>query len=524
MEKTSIYKEQAMQTPESTIRTIPALLDFCETRHGPIDVFRWREGEEIHAVTYARFAREARALAGAIETATPAGAHIAILGENSYAWLLCWFAALGAGRAAVPLDPQLPAADLLALLRKSDAALLFCSSSFSDVAAQFGNAVFMKEVPALLAPYENSAVWPREARPDDLAAIVYTSGTTGEPKGVLLSHWNFMSDALSGCRVMPIAGHTLLAVLPFYHTLSITPGMLAQLPGGSTVCICGGLRHLTRDLAAFRPAYMVVVPLLAEGMYQQVWAAAKKEGKDKLLRAMLKISGGLQRLGIDLRRRLFKSVLAAFGGNLEWILCGGAPISEECVEGFLRFGIEILPAYGVSECAPGVSLNQRGACRAQSVGQVLDCCQVKIEEGEIFVRGDNVSSGYYKDEQATREAFADGWHRTGDLGYMDGDGYLFITGRKKNLIVLSNGKNVSPEGLEYKLMQISFVKEALVTQEGDDIVAELFLDEEQPDAAARLEEELLALNRRLPVYQRIVKTVLRETEFPKTTTKKIKRG
>ena len=512
-----------MQNKETTFRTIPALLDFCEARHGSHDAFRWREGEEIRNVGYDSLARQTRVLAAALAAQTEPGAKIAILGENSFQWLLCWFAVLCAGRVAVPLDPQLPAANLLALLQKSGTSLLFCSASFDDVAAAFGNAVFMRDVPAMLASYAGTAGWPGEVQPEDLAAIVYTSGTTGEPKGVMLSHSNFIANALSGCRAMPIAGHTLLAILPFYHTLSITPGMLAQLPGGSTVCICGGMKHLTRDMEVFRPEYMVVVPLLAEGMYKKIWDKARKDGKEKLLRTMLGISDALLRIKIDLRRKLFKSVLDAFGGRMEWILCGGAPISQECVAGFLRFGIEILPAYGVTECTPGVSLNVPGACKGQSVGKVLDCCEVKIEDGEILIKGDNVSCGYYQDEEATQKAFIDGWHVTGDLGYVDEDGYMFITGRKKNLIVLSNGKNVSPESLEAKILEIPYVQEALVYQEGDEIVAELFLDEEVPDGAAQLDADVMALNRRLSAYQRITKTLLRDTEFPKTTTKKIKR-
>ena len=513
-----------MKSPELSIRTVPVLLDFCEVKYGPQDVFRWREGEEIRSVTYARFAQEARALAASLAARTEPSAHIAILGENSYHWLLCWFSVLCAGRAAVPLDPQLPAADLLKLLQKSGAELLFCSASFEDVAEGFaGRSVFMKEVPALFAPFDGAAGWPGAVEPDDMAAIVYTSGTTGEPKGVMLSHWNFMSDSLSGCRSVDLKGHTMMAILPFYHTLSITPGMLAQLPGGSTICICGGMRHLPKDFMAFQPEYTVVVPLLAEGLYQKVWDTARKEGKEKLLKTMLKVSGALQKLGLDLRRKLFKSVLEAFGGKLEWLCSGGAPISQECVDGFGRFGIDILQAYGTTECSPGVSLSRRGACRAGSVGQLMDCNEVKIVDGEIYVKGDNVSCGYYQNEAATREVFVDGWHITGDLGHVDEDNYLFITGRKKNLIILSNGKNVSPEGLEQKLMEIPYVKEALVYASGDEIAAELFLDEEVPEAAARLEADLLALNRQLPVYQRIAKTVLRDTEFPKTTTKKIKR-
>jgi len=447
------------------------------------------------------------------------------VGENSYHWLLCWFAALCAGRVAVPLDAQLPTADLLELLEKSGAELLFCAPGYADVAHAFGRAVFMPDVPAMLAPCEGTAGWPCAVQPDDLGMIVFTSGTTGEPKGVMLSHWNFLASILSGSRRVEVTGRVVLAVLPFSHTLSLGPGMLSHLPGGNTVCICGGARQLQRDLAVLRPIGMVVVPLIVEGLYRRIWDTAKKEGKDRLLRATLKVSGALLRVGIDLRRRLFKSVLAAFGGDFHLLLCAGAPLSEDCIAGFSRLGVEILTGYGTTECAPAVAMHGRGTHRALSVGPVLDCNEVKIgNDGEILVKGDNVFMGYYEDRQATREAFTpDGWYRTGDLGCLDEDGYLFITGRKKNLIILSNGKNVSPEGLENKLMELPVIKEALVYESDGEITAELFLDDGTPDAAARLEEELAALNRRLPAYQRITKTVLRDTEFPKTTTKKIKR-
>jgi len=516
-----------MKNPDPSVRSVPALVDFCEREFGPRDAFRWRGGEEIQTVSYARFAREARALAAALAAQTQPGEKIAVLGENSYEWLVSWFAVMGAARVAVPLDPQLPSADLLALLRKSGASLLLCSANFEDVATafskaeSFGRAVFMKDTPALLAPYEGGN-WPCEAQPDGLGAIVYTSGTTGEPKGVMLSQWNFVSDALSGVRHMGADSHETLTMLPFYHTIGITPAILAPLAMGCTISLCKGAKYFKRDLETFSPQTMIIVPLIAQSMYQQVWDVAKKEGKDKLLRILLKISGFLRKLGIDLRRKLFKTVIDAFGGKLEWMFCGGAAVSPEVVTGFAGFGIDLLPVFGATECAPGISMNQRGVCKADSVGVAMDCNEIKLVDDEIWVKGDNVFMGYYENEQATLDSLTpDGWFKTGDLGRFDEDNYLYITGRIKNLIILSNGKNVSPEGLENKLMDIPFVAEALVYEQGGEIVAELFPDAEVPDAAARLEGEIMALNRNLPPYARIAKTVLRDTEFPKTSTKKI---
>jgi len=335
-----------------------------------------------------------------------------------------------------------------------------------------------------------------------------------------------MSNALSGCRAMPYSGRKMFAILPFHHAFALTAGVFANVTAGGTICISGGLKHLEKDFKAFQPNYMVAVPLLAEGLHKKIWETARKENKNELLQHMLRMSNGLLKLGVDLRRKLFKQVLNAFGGQLEWMLVGGAPISEDCMRGLSSFGMDVLPGYGTTECSPAVSTSKLGAHRAYSAGQVMDCNEVKIDEhGEILVRGDNVFKSYYKDEQATAEAFTqDGWYKTGDLGKLDEDGYLYITGRVKNLIILSNGKNISPELLEQKLIEIAYVKEVLVFAEDDKIAAEVFLDEEMPEGAEKLEADIAQLNRQLPSYQRIAKTRVRDTEFPKTTTKKIKRN
>jgi len=503
------------------LQTVQALLDFCEKQYPGRDAFFWRAGETLHKICYRCFVTQVRALAAYFAAQTAPEAHIAIVGGNSYQWLLGWFGIVCAGRVAVPLDAQLTTDGLLQLLEQSDAELLLYAKDFDDVAQGFGNSLSLDALPASPAAEE----WPCAVVSKDLATIVFTSGTTGDSKGVMLNHWNLMSNALSGCRFMDLAGYRTLSVLPFNHIFSLIPGMLTQLPGGSAVCICGGARHLSKDFAAFRPNYMAVVPLLVEKLYEKIWDTAKNEGKDKLLKRMLRLSNGLLKVGIDVRRKLFSKVLAAFGGQLEWLLVGGAPMAEEYVEGLAGFGIEVVTGYGTTECAPAVSLTRCGAYRAQSAGQVMDCNKVKIDpHGEILVKGGNVFAGYYKDETATAEAFTDdGWYKTGDLGRLDEDDYLYITGRIKNLIILSNGKNISPELLEEKLAQIPYVKEALVFAKDDKIAAELFLDEEMPQETVRLDADIAQLNQALPVYQRIETVCVRSTEFPKTTTKKIKR-
>jgi len=518
-----------MEYPEVPVRTINELLDHGEKEFGSLYLFRWQEKDDIRSVTYAEFAKEVRALSAYFAGNTSRDAHIAVLGSNSYAWLLGWFGAVCAGRLAVPLDPQLPTADLLGLLEKSDTELLLYADDFDDVAQAFPHATMrLEDLPAA----GDAEGWPCEVQPDDIGMIVFTSGTTGKPKGVMLSHWNFLSNALAayrfGAKHLEFSGpgHVCVCVLPFYHTASLNCSLISLMPMGSTMCLNAGLKTILKDFEIFQPDCIFLVPLLAEGIYKRIWDTAKKEGKDKLLRVMLRVSDFLFKLGIDLRRRLFKTVLNTFGGKMRWMLTGAAPISDECVAGFYRFGIDVLHSCGATECSPGISLCRfrRDFIKPGSVGQILDCQEVRIVDGEIQVKGDNVFKSYYKDEEATREAFTeDGWYKTADLGHIDEDGFLYMTGRIKNLIVLGNGKNVSPEPLEQKLTDIPYIKEALVYDAGGEIAAELFLDEEVPDAAERLEGDLLELNRQLPVFQRITKTTLRDTEFPKTTTKKIKR-
>ncbi|MDR1629247.1 MAG: AMP-binding protein [Oscillospiraceae bacterium] len=532
-----------LNTVDIPVKTLNELLAFTLTRFQNRTAFRYRDQGEIKTATYARFVADAKQLAAHFLENGFHNTNIAVIGENSYFWMLTYFAATGSGNVIVPIDNQLPDDDVIHILKSSGACAFVFSGDYADLAGPVKEQVksvkllinMKTDMPALL---ENSGkISANDAyfiesgiKENDLAAIVYTSGTTGAPKGVMLSHKNILEDAKSGCRFMDIALHETMVILPMHHTLSSTPGVVAQLMGGSTVSICSGAKNISKDFLDFKPEYTIMVPLIVEAMYKKIWETAKSQNKDKLLKKMIKISNALLNIGIDLRRKLFKSVLAAFGGNLQWVLSGGAALGEEYVLGFRAFGIDILQAYGISECSPGVSLNRNRYKRDGSVGVLLDCNKVLIANadetgiGEIYVKGSNVMLGYYNDPKATEDAFDGEWFKTGDLGYLDEDGFLFITGRMKNLIILSNGKNVSPEELEYKILALPYVLEVLVYQEGDRILAELFLDEENfPDREQRIEADILALNRTLPQYKYIAKTIIRDTEFPKTTSKKIKR-
>lgn len=271
-------------------------------------------------------------------------------------------------------------------------------------------------------------------------------------------------------------------------------------------------------MQTFKPQSIALVPLYVETIYNGIWKTAKTQGKEKLMKTMIGISGFLRKLGIDFRRRLFQSVLQQFGGELDLLICGGAPLKQSYIDGMDALGIQVLNGYGITECSPVVSVNRNRYYRSGSIGLPLECCEVRIQGGEICVKGDIVMAGYYEDEAATREVLEDGWFKTGDIGYLDEDGFLFVTGRKKNLIILSNGKNVAPEELEEKILDITGVKEVVVYVENDIITAEVFADEE-----TGIQESVMALNKELPGYKRIQRVKFRTSEFEKTTTKKIKR-
>ena len=283
------------------------------------------------------------------------------------------------------------------------------------------------------------------------------------------------------------------------------------------------LKRLSSDFQKCQPQMMFLVPMILENLYKTIWNTAKKQGKDNALRSLIRISDALLTCRIDLRNHLFKSVTAFLGGNLDIIVSGGAPLAEEYVKAFRSFGITVLNGYGITECGPVVAVNRNQHSVPGSVGFPLCCNQVRIsDDGEILVKGDNVMMGYYHDENA--QAFADGWFRTGDLGYLDRHGALHITGRIKNLIILSNGENIAAESIEQEVYSIPYVKEVVAYGQDDVIVAEVFLDEEVSDAKDLIHADIQSLNQRLPLARNIGKLVIRDTEFPKTTTNKIKRN
>lgn len=501
-------------------------------------------GKDDRFVTYKEFSEDIEGLGTYLLSKGYSKKKIAIIGENSYEWLLVYFAVLGSGNTAVPIDRDLPVEDILYNVTNSESKAIFFSTVYKDVPEK------LKELESGLEEYFSMAdiydmiaegrklieagdnsFKNADVKPDDLAAIVYTSGTTGKSKGVMLTQGNIASNAISACRNVDGEGCGVLA-LPLHHTFGMVANVLAPLIFGARIYMTTSLRNIQSDMVKIGATAAFCVPLMAELIYKKVWATAKQKGKEEILKKGIKISNTLLKFGIDVRRKLFAEVHEALGGNLELFICGGAPLSEKMAFELTSMGINILNGYGITECSPIVSVNRNLANKIGSVGKILDCNEVKINNpnekgiGEVYVRGSNVMVGYYNNEEATKEAFDDGWFKTGDLGYVDEDGFLFITGRIKNLIILSNGKNVSAEELEEKILdEISYVEEVVVYDDDDKLAAEIYLDEKtEPEAKTKIKKDIKELNVKLPSYKKIAKTKIRDEAFPKTTSMKIKRN
>lgn len=504
------------------LKSLRELIDWNAERHPGDVAFRYREGTQIISVSYAQFKADVDALSTFFLGQGTQGAKIAVVGENSYLWILAYFAVVLSGNIIVPLDKELPDEEIAMLLTRCEAEVLIYSNTYADTAEKMlqekrvGTILSLKDFPTCL---ESGIERPTVGGVDENAvcSIIFTSGTTGDPKGVMLTQKNLMADTLGACQNAMPTGRSLL-VLPLHHTFAFTTGVLAMMVYGVPICINKSLRCFTKDMQTFKPRIMILVPLYVETTHKNIWKTAKTQGKDKLLKGLIAASNLLRRFGLDFRRKLFRSILEQFGGELDTIICGGAFLKQTYIDSMDAIGIQILNGYGITECSPVVSVNRNQYSREGSIGLPLPCCEVKIIDGEICVRGENVMVGYYRDEAATLETFTGGWFKTGDLGYLDEDGFLFITGRGKNLIILSNGKNVAPEELEEKLLDIAGVQEVLVYAENGLITAEIFTQQEN-----EVRGSVTALNKELPGYKRIQKVIFRDTEFEKTTTKKIKR-
>ena len=510
-------------------------------------------------ITFDKVRDDVRALTTEFLSRGYQGKHVAVIGKNSYEWYLCYLSLLSADAVIVPLDRDWLANDLAETVLKAECEVLFCDPDIADKTAVIAERCGIKDVYDVAAEGENSvgalveagkpkfaesseAYFGTKLDPDKMQILVFTSGTTGKGKGVMLTTGNVLSD-LSDVIPYVDFGIKTVGVLPPHHTFGSSVMIVGHMMIGTEIYISSGIRYVAKELKEEKPEHMVLVPLYLETFYRKILSNIKSQGKEKLVPRMMKISNFLCKIGIDVRRKLFKSILAAFGGEIKMIISGGAALNSEMVDFFNGVGISTLNGYGITECAPIISVNHTKRNIKGSIGIPLNIDTVKISEpnedneGEICVKGSNVMLGYFKDPEATADAFdEEGYFKTGDYGKFGPQGELYITGRKKNLIILSNGKNVYPEEIENELNTTPGVLDIIVYEgqskrgiEHNAIVAEIYPDKEYiekngiEDVKKHLQPYIDAYNRGAVPYKKIAIVKVRDEEFPKNTLRKIMR-
>lgn len=505
------------------------LLSFCAKEYDSKTAFCYKaSGEEIK-VSFKQLYDDVSAFCLHLYSKGCKNAHIALMGENSYEWIVAYFAIVCSGNVVVPIDKELTLAEVKLQLEKSDTDIFIHSDRYKDIAGCCGvECINMQlfsdliEKGKCILKKNDNKFMDSVIDNEKLCAIVFTSGTTAEPKGVMLNHKNLVKDLIISSKNLWLPGETV-AILPFFHTYGFMASVLCPMLKGYSVYINTNIKRVFGDIKYAKPKYIAVVPMILVAIYDKIWTNVRNQGKEKLFAALIKISNFLLNFGIDIRKIVFKEVIEAFGGNLEMIISGGAQTDAKYVEFFKSIGIKVTNGYGITECSPIVTTMRNKHYAPSSVGTVNPEIELRIVDDEIQVKGPVVFMGYFKDNKATEEAFDKEWFRTGDLGYIK-DNFLYITGRKKNLIILSNGKNVVPEELESLIRNIREVKEVLVSGKNNVITAEILPDTEVKNVECIIKEKIDKLNANLPLYKQISSVEFRNTEFLKTTTKKIKRN
>ena len=497
------------------------------------------------------------------------GKKIAVIGDNRYDWLVSHMAAVCGVGISVPLDKELPAGEVANLLNRSGASALIYSAKVEKKVMQAleqaegveflismdaqEDTETVKSMPQLVQrgqyligqgdrSYVNAVI-----DPDVMAILLFTSGTTGLAKGVMLSHKNICFNVYAMSKFVNVSApdEVALSVLPMHHTYEQTCLQMTCLYQGCTVAYCEGLKYITKNMAEAKATITLAVPLIYESMHKKVWKKAEQGGKADKMRKGISISKKLSILPQKATKKLFKDVHAALGGTMKTLIAGGAAIDPAVVEDFRAMGFNIFQGYGMTECSPIIAVNMDRYSKPASVGLPIPGTHVKLVDmdengiGEIICKSDSVMLGYYENEEETAKVLRDGWLYTGDYGYFDEDGFLYISGRKKNVIVTKNGKNIFPEEVEFYLAKSDFIAEVVVRGKDDEksgetiVWAEIFPDmnnikEQKGDIdadelKALIKREIDIANDQMSTYKRVKRFKIRDTEFEKTTTKKIKR-
>ena len=520
---------------------------------------------EYRDITYKEFEKEINYLGTGFLKEGLKNKRISIIGPNSYQWALSYITILFGIGVVVPLDKGLPAQEIEDSIIRSESEVIIFDKKYVDIVNEIKNKkntkiqsfICMQDIEDKSFKTINDIIKIGENEflkgnreflnldidNDKANIILFTSGTTALSKAVMLSQKNIASNINSMNAVEKFYdGDVNLLMLPFHHTFAST-GIIIMLNNGVKNVFCDGLRHIQENMKEYKVSVFVCVPLILEAMHKKVLAGIKKQGKEQTVRRAQKLSNALLKIGIDVRRKLFKDIIDNFGGNMRFIISGAAAIDKNVAKDFNEWGILAIQGYGLTETSPVLCAENAKYIRYGSVGVPLLDIEVKIDNpdehgvGELIAKGPNVMLGYYKNEEATKQTLIDNWYHSGDLGYIDKDGYVFITGRKKNVIVLKNGKNVFPEEIEELINKLPYVSESLVFgyPKDDDLIVSTkivynedyvkkFLDNmSEEDLNQKVWNDIKEINLKVPQYKHIKKFILTKDPMIKTTTAKIKR-
>ncbi len=548
------------------------LLKMVEEKYSKNIAYKYKKDPNAKEVTYIEktyqdFIDDIKAFSTGLLNLELEGKKVILIGNNRYEWCTSYLAVTTGNMIIVPLDKALPDNEIEMLVKRSGAQVAIFDKKYSEIMIKIKNddennitklicmdntrndeiekySDILEKGKELLEKgdkrYEKIKIDNKK-----MSIMLFTSGTTNTPKAVMLSQKNICSNIWAVATLVKIyPNDTLLSFLPIHHTFECTITFLYGLYSGATVAFCDGLKHIAKNLAEYKVSVFVAVPLVLETMYKKIQKAIEEKGKTKLMNKMSKISNALLKCKIDLRKVFFKQVRDNFGGHLRVVFYGAAPMSKDTIIGFNNLGIDLIQGYGLTETSPVISAETDKEKRPGSIGLVLPNLEVKIANknkegiGEITVKGPSIMLGYYENEEETKKVLKNGWFSTGDYGYMDEDGFLYITGRKKDIIVLKNGKNVYPQEIEFLINKIPYVIESLVYQReksktdtmlcakivyDETLIKDALGDKKEEEYKEIIWNEIKEINKELPVFKHIKSISITKEPFAKTTTQKVKR-
>lgn len=493
---------------------------------------------------------------------------VVIISETTYDWYVSYMSLLCGVGIAVPMDKELPENEFESLVKRANASAIIFShrkkdlidkvrdkldcvdyfiEMYSDEELNGKNVGFntVKNIGKKLYENGNNNLLDTKIDKDEFKVLIFTSGTTSLSKGVMVCNRNLTENVYAcQCYVYLRPTDRLFSVLPLHHTYESTIGFLYPFSQGGSVAVCEGLKYLVQNIKETKPTAILAVPLLLENVYKKINQSIKKSGKETIVNSMIHVTNALKTVGVDIKRKVFAEILENLGGNLRIIVSAAAPMDKKIAKWFEDIGIEFLQGYGLTETAPIAALTPEADPRVGSVGKAVTCAEIKIQnpnedgEGEVLIKSTTLMLGYYEMEEETKKVIKDGWFNSGDIGYLDKDGYLYITGRSKNVIVTANGKNIYPEEIELVLAKIPYISECMVYGKGDkdDLTVSVKIipnyeyikenvkkDMSEEEIYNLIWEEIKKVNKSLTSYKAIKYLEIKKDEFEKTTTMKIKR-